>query len=155
MAKPVLNNKKSKYMKQQEEKFGPNFMAVKNPKDMYKDMPRIIAEFVNYNIDINTYGYIFLTTQFLQAAESYCIDQMNLLAVLNRNYDAFIRLNNGMVSEYDVNLIQTIQQKYQAYELIYKTLILVKNTCSYEPMRRLQVELNKQYRGVLQRGTVI
>lgn len=150
--KPNIN-KNSRYMKQQEDKYGPNFIGIKSTKDMYRDMPRIISELSNGNLDVNQYGYIFLTEQFQQSATQYCCDQMNLLAILDRNYNAFQII--GQLTEFDIDLWTKIKKKYEAYEYIYRTILLVMNTCSYEPMKRLQADLNKNYRNYLQRGVTI
>ena len=125
MAKPNNVKRDSKYMKQQKDRYGENFIGVKTPKELYKEMPRIIAELANGYIDIDTYGYVFLSNQFKQAIMTYLPDQLNLLNILNRNYIA------------------------------YNTMMIVQNTSSYQPIKTLQVELNKNYRGYIQNATTI
>lgn len=155
MAKQAPLKQKSRYFTQQEQKFGENFIGMKKASDFTKDMSRIICEFVNFNIDVNRYGYIFTSKQFIEGCETYLINQQNLLLVMQRNYNAFIMINNGYLSEYDVAQFNFINKKLEAYDMIYKTLQIVKNSCSYQPMIRLQVDLNKNYRQYLQRGTEI
>ena len=82
MAKPNNVKRDSKYMKQQKDRYGENFIGVKTPKELYKEMPRIIAELANGYIDIDTYGYVFLSNQFKQAIMTYLPDQLNLLNIL-------------------------------------------------------------------------
>ena len=81
MAKPNNVKRDSKYMKQQKDRYGENFIGVKTPKELYKEMPRIIAELANGYIDIDTYGYVFLSNQFKQAIMTYLPDQLNLLNI--------------------------------------------------------------------------
>ena len=144
MAKPNNIKRDSKYMKQQKDRYGENFIGVKTPKELYKEMPRIIAELANGYIDKDTYGYIFL---------SYLPDQLNLLNILNRNYVAYNTINQ--INEADVGVWTTITKKIEAYTMIYNTMMIVQNTSSYQPIKTLQVELNKNYRGYIQNATTI
>lgn len=158
MAKQLPLKQKSRYFEQQQQKFGENFMGMKKATDFTKDMSRILCEFVNFNIDVNRYGYIFTSKQFIEGCESYCISQINLLMMMQRNFNAYFYLNglnNIASSEYDISTFNFINKKLEAYDMIYKTLQIVKDSCSYQPMIRLQVDLNKNYRQYLQRGTEI
>ncbi len=158
MAKQSPLKQKSRYFEQQQQRSGENFLWMKKASDFTKDMPRILCEFVNYNIDVNKYGYVFTSKQFIEGCEAYCISQMNLLLMMQRNFDAYFYLN-GMnripCTEYDISTYNFISKKIEAYDMIYKTIQVVRNTCSYQPMIRLQVDLNKSYRQYLQRGSEI
>lgn len=153
MVKPNNIKRDSKYMKQQKDRYGENFIGVKTPKELYKEMPRIIAELANGYIDIDTYGYIFLSNQFKQAIMTFLTDQLNLLNILNRNYIAYNTINQ--INEADVGVWTTITKKIEAYTMIYNTMMIVQNTSSYQPIKTLQVELNKNYRGYIQNATTI
>lgn len=158
MAKQSPLKQKSRYFEQQQQKGGENFLGMKKASEFTKEMPRILCEFVNYNIDIDKYGYIFTSKKFIEGCEAYCISQLNLLLMMQRNFNAYFYLNamNQIpCSEYDTSTFNFISKKIEAYDMIYKTLQVVRNTCSYQPMIRLQVDLNKNYRQYLQRGSEI
>lgn len=158
MAKQSPLKQKSRYFEQQQQRGGENFLWMKKAAEFTKEMPRILCEFVNYNIDIEKYGYVFTSKQFIEGCETYCISQLNLLMMMQRNFNAYFYLNNMNqihCSEYDVSTFNFICKKIEAYNIIYNTLQVVRNTCSYQPMIRLQVELNKNYRQYLQRGSEI
>ena len=152
MAKPQ-QQRKSKYIKQNVDKAGPNFIASKTPRDMLNEMPRILADFANKNIALDEYGYMFLTPQFIQGCKQYCEQQMQILFRLNKGCLAIQQL--GAMDNIDYELYCDINKKYEMYQQIYATIIIVDQQKSYEPMRILQNTLNRSYRNYIQRGTNI
>lgn len=152
MAKPN-QQRKSRWVKQNVEKNGLNFMASKTPRDILNEMPRILADFANKNISLDEYGYMFLTPQFIQGCKQYCEQQMQILFRLNKAYLALYQIQN--MDNIDYEIYCDINKKYEMYQRIYATIIIVESQKSYEPMIVLQDELNRSYRNYIQRGTNI
>lgn len=152
--KQQQNNKKgSRYIKENENKAGMNFIALKSPKDMLKDMPRIFNELGNGNIDIDKYGFMFVSPQFIQASKQYCQEQ---LALLNSLYRAFLCLyNSGSMYQNELDLYNTIITKINMYQYIYNIICIVEKDKSYQPIKKLQYDLSTIYRNYIQRGVSI
>ena len=148
------NNKKgSKYIKDNESKAGVNFIALKTPKDMLRDMPRIFNELGNGNMDIDKYGFIFVSPQFIQAGTQYCQEQLAILNSLYRAYSALY--NSGTMLQNEIDIYNTIITKINMYQYIYNIICIVDRDKSYQPMKKLQYDLSTNYRNFIQRGVSI
>lgn len=155
MAKPINLKRDSKYMKQQKDRFGENWLAVKNSKDLYNDMPRILRELSKGEIDLDQFGYMFLSNQMLTAVIQYVGDQLTLLHTMNVMFTTHYNVAQGNIDPYQRYIIETVNLKIQMYDYIYSTFQIVARDRTYTPLRRLQTDLSTTYRGLLQNSTQI
>ena len=123
------------------------------PKDMLRDMPRIFAELGNGSIDIDKYGFIFVSNQFIQAGKQYCQEQLALLNSLYRAYTALY--NSGGMYQNELDIYNNIVTKINMYQYIFNIICIVDQNKSYQPIKKLQYDLSTNYRNFIQRGVTI
>lgn len=139
---------KSAYIERNVNKNGYNFMALKTPTEMYREMPIILRELANKNISLNEYGGMFLYNQFTQSCIDYCEKQISLI---NAIIKGLVAINTcGWMDQLDWEMYNKMTIKLNMYYLIKNTVICCKNYNSYEPMVSLQQELNCKYRDYIQ-----
>lgn len=139
---------KSAYIERNINKNGYNFMALKTPTEMYREMPIILRELANQNISLDQYGGMFLYNQFTTSCIDYCEKQISLIDQILKGLSAMYTC--GWMDQLDWELYNKMTVKRNMYGLIMNTVICCRNYNSYEPMRGLQQELNCKYRDYIQ-----
>lgn len=124
-----MKNKNNNYFTQQIQKYGKEFLSMKNPDIIEREAPRIFRELAQGKINLTTYGYHFLDSQFLHslikaASEQFTINNISFKGVELLIYQS--NMNMQRVEQSVIDVYMMYKRRVEAYDIILRGLNALK-----------------------------
>lgn len=124
--RPQNNRKRTNYFQQNIQRFGENFLNMKNANDLEMDSIRVFRDIARGNVDPQKDGQYFLNTQFIESCISGASLKLNLHTT---NYKGVLMLVNGGVNDgMTMAILDYNKRCMEAYTIIYNNLNNIKAT---------------------------
>lgn len=114
------------YFQQNVQRFGPNFLDLKNAEQMQKDAVKVFRDIAMGNINLNNDGEFFLNQQFLACCIKEAEAILNTHIVHCNGCSALIYAGQG--NDFVSAVLEKDQRSAQAYKILYDGLCALSAT---------------------------